>query len=147
MGDACHHCGRDSYRSPSVVVDAVVTRGSGEDKEVLLIRRGHEPCKDMLAFPGGFVEMGEDPETAVLRELREETGIEGSNPELFAVRGSPNRDPRNHIVSIFYLVRVDSGSIPVAGDDARHAEWIDLNGLMAEQVAGDHFSIIEELRK
>ena len=34
----------------------------------------------------GFVERGEDPETAVLRELSEETGIEGSNPELFAVR-------------------------------------------------------------
>ena len=72
------------------------------------------------------MEIGEDPETAVLRELSEETGIEGSNPELFAVRGSPNRDPRKHIVSIFYLVRVDSSSIPVAGD---------------------HFSIIEELRK
>jgi len=35
----------------------------------------------------------------------------------------------------------------VAGDDAVHAEWIDLDGLMAEQLAGDHFSIIEELRK
>ena len=38
-------------------------------------------------------------------------------------------------------------SIPEAGDDASHAEWIDLNILEAEQVAGDHFSIIEELRK
>ena len=63
------------------------------------------------------------------------------------MRGSPNRDPRKHIVSIFYLVRVDSDAIPEAGDDASHAEWIDLNILEAEQVAGDHFSIIEELRK
>ena len=91
--------------------------------------------------------MGEDPEAAVLRELSEETGIEGSEPELFAVRGDPDRDPRKHIVSIFYLVRVDSRSIPVAGDDARHAEWIDLKSLEAEQVAGDHFSVIEQLRK
>ena len=69
------------------------------------------------------------------------------NPELFAVRGDPNRDPRKHIVSIFYRVRVDAGAIPVAGDDARDAEWIDLEGLTAEQLAGDHYSIIEELRK
>ena len=135
------------YRNPSLAVDAIAQRDGTRGTQVLLITRGFPPWEGRLAFPGGFVEMGEDPETAVLRELREETGIEGSNPELFAVRGSPNRDPRNHIVSIFYLVRVDSGSIPVAGDDARYAEWIDLNGLMAEQVAGDHFSIIEELRK
>ena len=74
VGDACYHCGRDSYRSPSVVVDAVATRNTLSGKEVLLIRRGHEPCKDMLAFPGGFVEYGEDPEDAVKRELLEETG-------------------------------------------------------------------------
>ena len=135
------------YRNPSLAVDAIAQRDGTRGTQVLLITRGFPPWEGRLAFPGGFVEMGEDPENAVLRELREETGVEGSNPELFAVRGSPNRDPRNHIVSIFYLGRVDSGSIPVAGDDARHAEWIDLNGLMAEQVAGDHFSIIEELRK
>ena len=74
VGDACYHCGRDSYRSPSVVVDAVATRNTDRGKEVLLIRRGHEPCKDKLAFPGGFVEYGEDPEDAVKRELFEEGG-------------------------------------------------------------------------
>ena len=136
-----------AYRNPSLAVDAIALRDGLQGVQVLLITRGFPPWEGRLAFPGGFVEIGEDPETAVLRELSEETGIEGSNPELFAVRGSPNRDPRKHIVSIFYLVRVDSSSIPVAGDDARHAEWIDLNVLIAEQVAGDHFSIIEELRK
>ena len=80
VGDACYHCGRDSYRSPSVVVDAVATRDTERGMEVLLIRRGHEPCKGMLAFPGGFVEYGEDPEDAVKRELLEETGVIGSNP-------------------------------------------------------------------
>ena len=135
------------YRNPSLAVDAIAQRDGTRGTQVLLITRGFPPWEGRLAFPGGFVDVGEDPEKAVLRELREETGVEGSNPELFAVRGSPKRDPRKHIVSIFYLVRVDSDSIPEAGDDASHAEWIDLNILEAEQVAGDHFSIIEELRK
>ena len=136
-----------TYRNPSLAVDAIALRDRPHGTQVLLITRGFPPWEGRLAFPGGFVEMGEDPENAVLRELREETGVEGSNPELFAVKGSPNRDPRKHIVSIFYLVRVDSDSIPEAGDDASHAEWIDLSILEAEHVAGDHFSIIEELRK
>ncbi len=135
------------YRNPSLAVDALALRDGPRGSQVLLITRRFPPWEGRLAFPGGFVEMGEDPENAVLRELIEETGVEGSNPELFAVRGSPNRDPRKHIVSIFYLVRVDSDAIPEAGDDASHAEWIDLSILEAEQVAGDHFSIIEELRK
>ena len=137
----------EGYRNPSLAVDAIAVRDGSHGAQVLLITRGFPPWEGRLAFPGGFVEMGEDPETAVLRELSEETGIEGSEPELFAVRGDPDRDPRKHIVSIFYLVRVDSRSIPVAGDDARHAEWIDLKSLEAEQVAGDHFSVIEQLRK
>ena len=137
----------EGYRNPSLAVDAIALRDGSHGAQVLLITRGLPPWEGRLAFPGGFVEMGEDPETAVLRELREETGIEGSEPELFAVRGGPDRDPRKHIVSIFYLVRVDSGSIPVAGDDAINAEWIDLKSLEAEQVAGDHFSVIEQLRK
>ena len=135
------------YRNPALAVDAVSVREGPRGLQVLLISRGFPTYEGRLAFPEGFVERGEDPETAVLRELSEETGIEGSNPELFAVRGDPNRDPRKHIVSIFYRVRVDADAIPEAGDDARDAEWIDLEGLVAEQLAGDHYSIIEELRK
>ena len=137
----------ETYRNPSLAADAIALRDGPRGAQVLLITRGFPPWEGRLAFPGGFVDVGEDPENAVLRELREETGVEGSNPELFAVRGSQRRDPRKHIDSIFYLVRVDSDSIPEAGDDAIHAEWVDLNILEAEQVAGDHFSIIEELRK
>ena len=136
-----------AYRNPALAVDAIALRDGSDGVQVLLITRGFPPYEGRLAFPGGFVERGEDPETAVLRELSEETGIEGSNPELFAVRGDPNRDPRKHIVSIFYRVRVNAGAIPVAGDDARRAEWMNLDGLVAEKLAGDHFSVIEELRK
>ena len=68
---ACDDCGQ--WPQPSLAVDAIAIRGD----EVLLIRRGSEPWKGMLAFPGGFVEAGEDPEVAVIRELKEECGIDG----------------------------------------------------------------------
>ena len=147
VGDACHHCGRDSYRSPSVVVDAVVTRGTGGDREVLLIRRGHEPCIGMLAFPGGFVDYGEDPKDAVIRELKEETGVDGFNPVSLAVHGEPTRDPRKHVIALFYLVEVDPESVPVAGDDASDAHWTTLDSVTEDEIAGDHILIIDKLRE
>jgi len=135
----------EGFRNPSLAVDAICLRDDGT--EVLLIRRGHAPWEGRLAFPGGFVNYGEDPEIAVLRELLEETGVEGRNPQLYAVKGSPDRDPRKHIVSIFYMIHVDAESEPEAGDDAAEAEWVKMNSIVSEDIAGDHFDIIEQLRK
>lgn len=137
----------DGFRNPALAVDAIALRERSDVVEVLLIRRGHPPYQGRMAFPGGFVDVGEDPETAVLRELFEETGVEGTDPNLFAVRGDPRRDPRKHIVSIFYLVSVNPDSVPEAGDDASEAKWIDISALKAEDVAGDHISVIDKLRE
>jgi 8-oxo-dGTP diphosphatase len=120
-----------------LAVDAVVIR----DDEVLLIERGNEPWKGMLAFPGGFVEKGEDPELAVIRELKEECGIDGELIRILCVRGSPIRDPRGHIVSLAYLVSADGE--PTAGDDAATAKWYKISEV--EEMAGDHLSILNEV--
>ncbi len=95
-------------------------------------------------LPGGFVERDEDPLDAVLRELKEETGLTGSNPELLMVMGDPQRDPRKHIVSIVYSVTVDAGD-PAAGDDAADARFWQLNAILNGDVpmAGDHLQIVK----
>ena len=69
-----------------------------------MITRGRDPFKGCYAFPGGFVDYGEDPEDACIRELQEECGIKGYKPELICVAGKPDRDPRKHVVSIVYHV-------------------------------------------
>lgn len=143
MEKECPSCGNDPWPKPSLAVDAVATRNNGD--EILLIRRGRNPWKGAWAFPGGFVDIDEDPLDAVLRELEEETGIIGKNPELISVRGNPNRDPRKHIVSIFYRVQVNADSIPNAGDDAEHAEWIKVSRAIDEGMAGDHVEVLQNL--
>ena len=143
MEKECPSCGNDPWPKPSLAVDAVATRNNGD--EILLIRRGRNPWKGAWAFPGGFVDIDEDPLDAVLRELEEETGIIGKNPELISVRGNPNRDPRKHIVSIFYRVQVYADSIPNAGDDAEHAEWIKVSRAIDEGMAGDHVEVLQNL--
>jgi 8-oxo-dGTP diphosphatase len=81
-----------------------VIKEEGGEHHILLITRGKEPFKGKMGFPGGHIDYGEDPMEACVRELREECGIVGSQPELFEVRGKPDRDPRYHMVGIFYLV-------------------------------------------
>jgi len=73
----------------------------------LLITRGNDPHKGCLAYPGGFVDYNEDPLNCCVRELEEECGIKGTNPVMVSVEGAPGRDPRTHIISIFYKVDVD----------------------------------------
>ena len=94
-----------------MTVDAIVTRDSATKPsyhEVLLITRGRDPHKGCHAFPGGFVDYGEDPLNAVVRELKEECGVDGFEPELITVAGNPDRDPRGHTVSIVYAVNIPS---------------------------------------
>ena len=140
----CDVCGADGYSSPSVTVDAVATRVRDGVIEALMIQRGANPpeWKGKWAFPGGFVDVGEDPLDAVLRELREETGVYGRNPTLLSVLGSPGRDQRKHCVGLFYRVDVDGDSKPSAGDDAVNADWVPLGMMDAENVAGDHIQVI-----
>ena len=78
-----------------------------------------------------------------MRELEEETGLTGSNPELLMVMGNPERDPRKHIVSIVYSVTADEGE-PNAGDDAAEARFWPLQTVLDGEVplAGDHMQII-----
>ena len=133
---ACDECGQ--WEKPSLAVDAIVI----DNNKILLIRRGKEPWKGMLAFPGGFVEQGEDPEVAVIRELKEECGLDGVVEKLVCVKGDPNRDPRGHVVSIAYLVSAQG--IPLAGDDAADAAWYDLSEI--KELAGDHMSMLENIQ-
>ncbi len=138
------------YRIPSLTTDAVVLRKHKNDDfhDILLVTRGNDPEKGKLAFPGGFVDYGEDPENGCLRELKEETELIGKDVELLTVRGNPKRDPRRHVVSIIYTVNVDPDSQPKGADDAKDAKFYDLKDIIENkkaQIAFDHYGVIEEL--
>ena len=134
----CDEC--NGWLNPALAVDAAVKRGDS----ILLIQRKYPPMQGCWGLPGGFVERDEDPLLAVLRELEEETGMIGENPELLMVMGNPKRDPRKHIVSIVYEVDVQDGE-PQAGDDAADARFWPLEEVLSGQVelAGDHLEIIK----
>lgn len=139
----------DGYRNPALACDAAIVRDGEAGTEVLLIVRGMEPFEGKLAFPGGFVEYGEEPSIGVLRELSEEVGITGHNPQLVTVRGAPERDPRKHVVTLLWHIQILDDSIPVAGDDARDVGWYKVSELMKEpeRLAFDHHEMLISLTK
>ena len=134
-----------------VTVDAVVFRRAAGRTEVLLVNRGKEPYKGKWAVPGGFIEMDEELEDAVARELQEETGLMGVKLEQMRAFGTCGRDPRGRLISIAFTGIVNEGQDEIrAGDDAAKAQWFDVESLL-EDMAFDHDEMIacglERLRK
>jgi 8-oxo-dGTP diphosphatase len=130
------------YPRPALTVDAVVFGFDEGDLKVLLIQRDLEPFAGQWALPGGFARVEETLDEAVLRELREETGLERVYLEQLYTFGEPGRDPRERVVTVAYYALVKLGDHRVrAATDARNAAWFqvcDLPGL-----AFDHEAIIE----
>ncbi|MCP4229746.1 MAG: NUDIX hydrolase [bacterium] len=108
----CAECGRTNYRNPLPSIAAAVTCGD----EALLIKRGAEPRRGYWAFPGGFVDWKETPEDSALRELREETGLLGNNPQLLDVQYQPS-SMYGSVINICYFIASVSGKM-APGDDA-----------------------------
>ena len=134
------------YRQPAVTVDSIVTRVNQQGKhEILLITRAGEPFVGMYAFPGGFVDDYEEPKVACIRELQEECGVSGYEPELITVAGKPDRDPRKHVISIVYSVQIPADANIQAMDDAATASWYDLETVWGTfEFAFDHKDILRE---
>lgn len=125
------------YRSPALTVDAVWIRS----KKVLLVRRAHPPFQGSWALPGGFVELRETVEEAVVRELREETGLVARPAILVGVYSGPDRDPRKPTTTVAFLMTGRTRS-PRGQDDASDARWVDISE--ARGLAFDHDHILAD---
>ena len=106
--------------TPEVCVGAVAV----DDDRLLLIRRGRGPAQGDWSIPGGRVLPGEMLAEAVVRELLEETGVEGVCGPLLGWTEILAED--HHFVIIDFVVEVLEATPPVAGDDAVEAAWVPL---------------------
>lgn len=136
------------YPHPAVTADCIVFNNEGHDLSVLLIKRLNEPYKDCWAFPGGFINIDESAEDAAIRELREETGLDVSGVIQLKAYSSPDRDPRERIITIAFIA--ESKTKDVKGkDDAKEAQWFSIDNLPSlafdhEQILRDALSRIQE---
>jgi 8-oxo-dGTP diphosphatase len=104
-------------------VGAVIRDDAGR---LLMILRGHDPGRGLWSIPGGRIEPGETPEQAVVREVREETGLEVSCGPLLGSAELPGLD--GAIVDIrdyrAFLAPGSAAGLASAGDDAADVRWV-----------------------
>jgi ADP-ribose pyrophosphatase YjhB (NUDIX family) len=114
---------REYPERPIVAVGGIVVR----DGRVLLVRRGREPSAGRWTIPGGAVGVGERLQEAVVRELREECGVEVEVGPMVEVLDRVIRDAAGrvqfHYVIVDYLARWVAGE-PRAGSDAAAVRWL-----------------------
>jgi len=142
--EPCPHCGEEivKYKNPTPTVDVVilVPNGTSEGDGVVLIERLNPPYG--WALPGGFVDAGETCESAAVREMKEETGLDVILTGLLGVYSDPERDPRQHTMSAVYTAFPRDIDLLQAGDDAGKAVIYPL-GKWPELVF-DHSVILED---
>jgi len=132
----------------SVTVDLAIFTIRDDELQVLLITRGNEPYLGAPALPGGYVRGGETLDEAALRELSEETGVDGRQLHLEQLRafGDPGRDPRGRVITVAYLALGPNMPVPQAGTDARTAYWVPVDTALSWQgkLAFDHAELLSE---
>jgi 8-oxo-dGTP diphosphatase len=116
---------------PFLAVSAAIIRGD----RVLVVRRARAPAQGVFTLPGGVVEAGESLTEAVMREVREETGLEVEPLSIAGHREMIARDAdgraERHFVILAFAARWISGE-PVLNAELAEARWLrlaDLDGL------------------
>jgi mutator protein MutT len=124
---------------PEVAVGAIAVL----DECLLVVRRGRGPGAGEWAVPGGLVEAGETLHEAVVRELREETGLDVVVERFLGWVERIGAD--HHFVILDFVVGLlDPEVVPVAGDDAAEVAWVPLHDLSEIRlVAGLHEFLTE----
>jgi len=109
-----------AYPRPSVAVDVALLTVHEGQLRVLLLPREEPDLGGAWALPGGFVRLDEDPDDAARRVLAAKAGLEGVFLEQLYTFGSPERDPRGHVISITYYALVDHRRFARLSPAVRH---------------------------
>jgi ADP-ribose pyrophosphatase YjhB (NUDIX family) len=127
---------------PRVGVGALIIKGD----RILLVERGGQPLKGYWSIPGGLVDVGEKLNDAIIREVREETGLDVKPLKVIEIFERIMRDTKGvaeyHYVLIDYLCRVTGGDLKAA-DDAAGVEWVRRKDLAARKVTEGTLDVIE----
>jgi 8-oxo-dGTP diphosphatase len=128
-----------SYRNPAPTVDIIIELVDRPHRPIVLIERKNLPFG--WAIPGGFVDYGESVEVAARREAEEETGLKVELIEQFHVYSDPNRDPRQHTLSVVFIATAMGE--PQAADDAKNLAVFE-SWRMPDNLCFDHDQILRD---
>jgi len=132
----CADCGFTYYGNPSAAVACFIQNKEGE---LLVCRRANDPAKGMLDLPGGFVDLYETAEEALMREIKEELNLEltdirfmQSIPNLYEYSGMVI-----HTLDLLFTAKVEDLTPLQAADDVQEAIFMKLNTISPDDFGLD----------
>ncbi len=131
-GKHCEGCGAAFYDNVASVAGILPINDRGQ---VLLARRGREPFKGDYGMIGGFMNAGETPVQAALREAQEETGL--TDVRIIELLGiyPDEYGAATHTLNIIYVAEIRSGT-PKPNDDVAELEWLGIQNLPERALHG-----------
>jgi len=136
----CKNCNKIIYENPIPATACVVLN---KKNQILLVKRGVEPQKGKWCLPGGFTELGESLQECCLRELFEETNLNGRIERIVNSYLSSSTEYDSVIVTGFLIK--DIKNTPKPGDDAEELAYFDLDNL-PEIAFSAHDNIINQIK-
>lgn len=129
-------------QTPHLSTDGIIKLYNEHNKfqGIVLIERVNEPRG--LALPGGFVDIGEAVEDALIREMKEEVTLDVTIESLLGIYSDPKRDPRFHTASAVYICKATG--LPKADDDAKDVFIYKLDEIPFERLVFDHEKILRD---
>ena len=130
---------RYGYDNVGVACNAVIM----ENRKLLLVRRAKEPHNGLWHFPGGHVEKNETAEEAVIREIREELGVE-FRPKFAFYHDSINPDLGSHHIQLIFTGEI-SGEIKLNYENSEF-KWFTPEEAAKLLLAFKHNKILDRIK-
>lgn len=134
---ACPECGQTYFNNPKPATEIILVDELGR---AAVVRRARNPYKGMLDLPGGFIDSGETLEEGIVREIREEIGLEPaaySTPVYLASATAdyPWGQEKPEVVTAAFTAHISSQTPLEANDDVESIELVRFEDLKREDFA------------
>lgn len=132
-------------KTPFLATDGIIKLYDEQNnfQGIVFIQRLNSPYG--IALPGGFVDVGESVEDALVREMKEEVSLDVKIESLLGVYSNPKRDIRFHCASVVYVCKAIG--VPKAADDAKEVYVYKLDEIPFEKLVFDHSDILRDFLK
>lgn len=130
----CTACDFLFYFNPTVAAAAIISRPDGR---VLFITRAKEPARGSLAFPGGFIDIGERAEDGLQREIREEVGLQIGDPEFLCScqNDYPYQGVDYPVLDLLFAAPLQGGDVVKTMDEVEQTDWLEPGSVEPERLA------------
>ncbi len=134
-----------AFRSPEATVGAIITKQDAGTESILLALRNTEPYKNYWSLPGGHIDPYETVKQAVIREVKEEVGLDIEPEFLFYFDEIIPEREIHAVVQVFHARA--NGQVAVSPDEILAARWVSIDEALSMPLAFLHGEIIRQFQK